>query len=60
MRKNKSKKNKVPVLDEKSYAAYLEYLRNEGEISKGMEGQNQELSCTQGRVGTEGQVKSDG
>lgn len=27
MRKNKSKKAKVPVLDEKSYAEYLDYLK---------------------------------
>ena len=29
MRKNKSKKAKVPVLDEKSYAEYLDYLKRE-------------------------------
>ena len=29
MRKNKSKKTKVPVLDEKGYAEYLDYLKRE-------------------------------
>lgn len=29
MRKNKSKKTKVPVLDEKGYAEYLDYLKQE-------------------------------
>ena len=31
MRKNKSKKTKVPVLDEKGYAEYLDYLKREGD-----------------------------
>ena len=29
MRKNKSKKTKVPVIDEKGYAEYLDYLKRE-------------------------------
>ena len=29
MRKNKSKKAKVPVIDEKGYAEYLDYLKRE-------------------------------
>ena len=43
MRKNKSKKTKVPVLDEKGYAEYLDYLKREDDpktcSEKGAQGQ---------------------
>ena len=50
MRKNKSKKNKVPVLDEKSYTAYLEYLRNEGKLPISNDVKKQDLSQEQSQA----------
>ena len=55
MRKNKSKKSKVPVLDEKSYTAYLEYLRNEGNLPKTDDVKKQDLTQRRVQVGEEGQ-----
>ena len=57
MRKNKSKKSKVPVLDEKSYAAYLEYLKNEGASPKNADLEQQDLAQGQGQVGEDGQPR---
>ena len=57
MRKNKSKKSKVPVLDEKSYAAYLEYLKNEGASPQKAETEGQDNSQGQGQVGEERQPR---
>ena len=50
MRKNKSKKSKVPVLDEKGYTAYLEYLRNEGKLPPSNDAKKEDLSQEQSRV----------
>ena len=47
MRKNKSKKTKVPVLDEKGYAEYLDYLKREDDS----------LACE--KVKSEGQVSAN-
>ena len=44
MRKNKSKKTKVPVLDEKGYAEYLDYLKRKEET------QTHEKIVAQGQV----------
>ena len=41
MRKNKSKKTKVPVLDEKGYAEYLDYLKREDDTQPHAEGKTQ-------------------
>ena len=41
MRKNKSKKAKVPVIDEKGYAEYLDYLKREDIVNPRVEAKGQ-------------------
>ena len=45
MRKNKSKKTKVPVLDEKGYAEYLDYLKREDSTQPHSERKAQEVGA---------------
>ncbi|MBR2340942.1 MAG: hypothetical protein IKA72_00850 [Clostridia bacterium] len=45
MRKNKSKKTKVPVLDEKGYAEYLDYLKREEDQTTRAEPKGQGQVC---------------
>ena len=54
MRKNKSRKSKVPILDEKSYTAYLEYLRNEGNAPPTSHPKKGDFLEENKREGTEG------
>ena len=54
MRKNKSKKSKVPILDEKSYTAYLEYLKNEGNLLPKKDLEKSDFTKEVGRDGGEG------